>query len=247
MLGRAGNPPARRHPALTTTKNLEILAYEESPIGAICLRRRELLSKPGTVVTEITLDHMMLMSSWNSASEEALSRCALELHPGRELRTLIGGLGLGCTAHALLRSDRVAELEVVEMLPQVIEWLAQGLVPLSDALNGDTRLTVNEGDVYAKLAKPPEHQHDLILVDVDHSPDEPLAEANASFYTEAGLTRAKQHLTPDGLLGVWSYSDSPPFVEALGRVFREVRVETESFYNPMVGEEETNWLFYARD
>ena len=32
--------------------NLEVLAYEESPMGMIRLQRRELLSEPGTVVTE---------------------------------------------------------------------------------------------------------------------------------------------------------------------------------------------------
>ena len=35
--------------------NIEILAYEPSRLGMLCLRRRELLSEPGTIVTEITL------------------------------------------------------------------------------------------------------------------------------------------------------------------------------------------------
>lgn len=230
-----------------TTTNLEILAYEECSIGMICLRRRELLSEPGTVVTEITLDHMLLMSSCNSTSEEAFSRSALELHAGRDLRVLVGGLGLGCTAHALLHSDRVADVEVVELLPQVIDWLDRGLVPLAGALRGDARFAVTEGDVYARLAQPPERQHDLVLVDVDHSPDEPLAEGNDAFYTDAGLARAKEHLAPDGVLGVWSYAESAPFAEALGRVFREVRVEAVTFDNRLADEEETNWLFFARD
>ena len=34
--------------------NLEILAHELSPLGLLCLRRRELLSEPGTIVTEVT-------------------------------------------------------------------------------------------------------------------------------------------------------------------------------------------------
>ena len=230
-----------------TTKNFEVLAYEESPIGMIWLRRRELLSEPGIVVTEIMLDHMLLMSSRNSASEEALSRRALELHPGRDLRVLVGGLGLGSTALALLRSDRVAKVDVVEFLPQVIDWLDRGLVPLAGALRGDARFAVSEGDVYARLAQPPERHHDLVLVDVDHSPDEPLGDGNDAFYTDAGLARAKQHLAPDGVLGVWSYAESAPFAEALGRVFREVRVEAVTFDNRLTNEEETNWLFFAWD
>ncbi|MDP7206617.1 MAG: hypothetical protein QGH11_13660, partial [Pirellulaceae bacterium] len=64
--------------------NLEILAYEESPLGMLCLRRRELLSDPGTIVTEVTLNHEFLMSSLYTDSEEALSRIALEIHEGED-------------------------------------------------------------------------------------------------------------------------------------------------------------------
>ena len=39
---------------------LEILAYEETPLGPLCLRRRELLSQPNTFVNEVTLNHEFL-------------------------------------------------------------------------------------------------------------------------------------------------------------------------------------------
>jgi len=230
-----------------TTTNLEVLAYEEAPIGHICLRRRELLAEPGTLITEITLDHMMLMSSCNSASERALAASALDLHDADDLAVLVGGLGLGCTAHEALRSDRVARLEVVEFLPQVIDWLDRDLLPLADELKGDARFTVNEGDIYARLAGEPQQCFDLILVDVDHSPDETLGSDNDAFYTEAGLARAKQHLAPRGVLGVWSYAESVPFADALGRAFAEVRIEQSTFENRLTEELETNWLFFARD
>jgi spermidine synthase len=227
--------------------NLDVLAYEESPIGMICLRRRELLSDPGTIVTEITLDHELLMSSHHTESEVALSRCALERHTGNALRVLIGGLGLGYTAHEVLRSERVASVEVVELLPQVVAWLRDGLVPLSGELNADARLTVIEADVYAMLAATPETHYDLILIDVDHSPDERLGEHNEGFYSEAGLRLAREHLAPGGLLGVWSYAESSPFVEAMRSVFERVDVEPVSFFNDFTSEPETNWLFLARD
>jgi hypothetical protein len=76
------------------TSNVEFLAHEDTAIGTLMLRRRELLSKPGTVVTEITLDHEFLMSSYSNASERALSQVAREMHGGRELNVLVGGLGL---------------------------------------------------------------------------------------------------------------------------------------------------------
>jgi len=109
-----------------TPSNLEILAFESTPLGDLCLRRRELLSKPGTVITEITLDQELLMSSYNTASERALFGEALARHAGRGLRVLVGGLGLGYTASEALDSDRVTDVEVVELLPQVVRFLRDG-------------------------------------------------------------------------------------------------------------------------
>jgi spermidine synthase len=229
------------------TSNLDVLAYEETPLGMICLRRRELLSLPGTIVTEITLDHELLMSSYHTASERALASEALDRHPGCDLRVLIGGLGLGYTAHEVLRSPRVSHVEVIELLPQVIDWMARGLVPLSGELAEEPRLHVTRGDVYALLAAAPEVTFDLIVIDVDHSPDEWLAEDDAGFYSEGGLRRAGRHLAPGGLLGVWSYAESSPFAAALRGAFGRVEVERVRFENRLTDETETNWLFLARD
>lgn len=230
-----------------TPSNLQILAYEDSPLGPLCLRRRELLSAPGVVVTEVTLNHAFLMSSYNTASEQALARVALEMHAGTGLRVLVGGLGLGYTAHAALASERVAAVEVVEFLPQVVEWLQSDLVPLSAALKADARFGTVLGDVYARLAaEPGDARFDLVLIDVDHAPDDPLSRTSDSFYSEEGLRRAARHLAPGGVLGVWSYAESSPFAAALRASFAEVRVEPVTFFNRMIDEETTDWLFFAR-
>jgi spermidine synthase len=226
--------------------DFEILAYEPSALGMICLRQRGIASDPGAVVTEITLDHQFLMSSHNTASERALARIGLEMTRGDDLRVLVGGLGLGYTAREVLRSERVERVEVVEFLPPVIDWLERGLFPLAGELRADPRVAVSQGDVYRRLASPPEEQHALILVDVDHSPDEPLGAESAAFYGEAGLAQARRHLATGGVLGVWSYAESPSFAAALRRVFSEVRVLPLHFDNPVLGDAETNWLFFAR-
>jgi spermidine synthase len=225
----------------------EILAYEPTPLGVLCLRRRDLLCEPGTIVTEVTLNNEFLMSSYLTASERALSQVALEMHAGAELRTLVGGLGLGYTAHAALDSERVSECEVVEFLPEVIDWLKEGLVPLSDELNAEPRLKITHGDVYQKLLDPADSKYDLILIDVDHSPDENLGSANGRFYTAEGLELAKSHLADNGILGVWSYAESSPFVDALHNVFQEVRIEPVTVFNKLIKEDQTDWLFFARD
>lgn len=225
----------------------EILAAEATPIGMICLRQREIAAAPGTFATEITLDHQFLMSSENTASERELTARALALHPGDALRVLVGGLGLGYTAHEALRSPRVARVEVVEFLPPVIEWMQRGLVPLASELAADPRLEIREGDVYGRLAAPPARPYDLILIDVDHSPAEPLGPASSAFYGREGLAAARRHLAPGGVLAVWSYAENSPFAAALRDVFADVRVESVDFENVVVGDGETNWLFLARD
>jgi spermidine synthase len=224
----------------------EILAYEQTPLGILCLRKRELLSQPGTVVYEVTLDNEFLMSSFYTVSERELSARALAMHGGEGLRVMVGGLGLGYTAAEILGSERVADVEVVEYLPQVIGWLEQGLFPLADTLRADGRLTVVADDVYARLLAPPNQRYDLILIDVDHSPDEILAGANAEFYTERGLRAAQQHLADGGVLGVWSSAESSSFATRFNALFRDVQVLPISFHNALVDETTTDWLFLGR-
>jgi len=226
--------------------NLEILAYEDSPLGILCLRRREPLSMPGTVVTEVTVNHEFLMSSLYTASETALSTLALEMHQGEALRVLVGGLGLGYTAQAVLESPRVVEVVAVELLPQVVGWLEDDLIPLSAELKGDPRFRTEIGDFFARLAGSPVERFDLILADIDHAPDQNLSGANLPFYTLEGLERARTHLAPGGLLAVWSSADSAAFRKALEGVFNEVRVEPITFLNELVDEETTDWIFLAR-
>lgn len=226
--------------------DFEIVASEPSPIGMICLRRRPSASEPDGFVTEITLDHRFLMSSVVTDSERALAAHAFAMHEGRDLRVLVGGLGLGYTAREALRCDRVARVDVIEFLPPVMDWMARGLVPLAAELQADPRFAVIHGDVYQRLASPPDRLYDVILIDVDNSPEEQLGDANDSFYTETGLAAAKLHLAEGGVLGVWSYADSATFEQSLGRVFRGVRVQPVSFENTVIGDIETNWLFFAR-
>ena len=226
--------------------NLEILAYEETPLGILCLRRRELLSMPGKIVTEITLDNAFLMSSLHTDSERALASVAAEMHGGSDLRILVGGLGLGYTVDAILGFDQVRSVEVIEFLPQVISWLEDGLVPLSEKLNGDERLKIVEGDCFARMWETPTGLYDLILIDIDHSPDDRLGSVDQRFYSEEGLKHARGHLVQGGILGIWSYEESSPLSEALEATFGEVRIEPVTHENILIDETHTDWLFFAR-
>ena len=198
-------------------------------------------------MTEVLLEGALLMSSANTVSERALTTSALALHAGAGgLRVLVGGLGLGYTAHAALQSGRVAALTVVDRLPQVGEWLRAGRLPLSAALADDERLTLVEADVYGSLLGPaPERPWDLILIDVDHAPRDRLDEASAPFYSAAGQRHVAQHLAPGGVLAVWSAEPDDAFARALAEVYAHVEVEHVPWTCPDLGDME-DVLFLAR-
>ncbi|MEO8698962.1 MAG: spermidine synthase [Kofleriaceae bacterium] len=223
--------------------DFEVIDHAESPIGVIILRRRH---PPDEHVLQLTLEHQFLMSSAVTVSERELATRAVAMHGGANLDVMVGGLGLGYTCKAALDSDRVARVEVVELVAGVISWIERGVVPLGKELMADPRFHTTQDDVYARLRRPPIKKHDLVLIDVDHSPDSRLDESSDSFYAHAGLVLAKQHLEPGGVFGVWSTSESPAFEAELRQTFAEVRAEPIDFFNETVGEPETNWLFLAR-
>lgn len=234
--------------------NIEVLAHEETPLGLLLLRRRELLGDPGTFVTEITLNHEFLMSSLHTASERALAGAALAMlrEGGGEAdaaRVLVGGLGLGYTAQAALAERGVERVAVIELLEPVAHWLADGLIPLSGELNADPRFEVRLGDAYAHLLAPPagEERFEAILIDIDHSPDDRLGRASDRFYTRDGLAAAKAHLAPGGVLAVWSYEEDSPFADAMRDSFEETRFVPVTFENVLIDEEQTDWVFLGRD
>jgi spermidine synthase len=223
----------------------ELVDSRVTPIGVLELRRRELPAKPGMIVTEITINDEMLMSSLSTVSESALSSSALAMHPGSDgLRVLVGGLGLGYTAHVALADPRVAHVRVVDRLPAVIGWMRLGLLPLSDELNGDPRVEISEGDVYAELLGPGREAYDLLLIDVDHSPTEPLDPASEPFYTWQGQRQVIEHLAPDGVLGVWSSEDDHYFAAVLDEVYPEARRERIRWVNELIDEEEIEEIIF---
>lgn len=224
--------------------NLEILAYEDTPLGPLCLRRRLTLQEPRRWVTEVTLNHEFLMSSLHTDSERALATLAIERLAGDDLRILVGGLGLGYTAAAALDSSRAAAVEVIEFLPPVIEWLNNDLIPLSQPLKLDSRISIVLGDIYQRLLKDVDvPQWDGILIDVDHSPEDHLSSINRTFYSEDGLKSASKHLRPGGVLALWSYEGNTDLERAMGSVFSRVDVLPIKYDNEHVHESFTDWLF----
>jgi spermidine synthase len=188
----------------------EELDYRPTPIGALSLRRRRELSL-GVDVFEIKLGDQYLMSSLFTASEIALARLGLAELSGPGLDVVVGGLGLGYTAQAVLEHEAVKSLLVVEALNAVIDWHETGLLPLGSALTKDPRCRFVLGDLFALAASKegfdpdvPARRFDAILIDIDHTPDFVLDPQNAAFYRPEGLKRLAAHLHLGGVFGLWS-------------------------------------------
>src|SRR5476651_1096540 len=188
----------------------EELDHRDTPIGALSLRRRRDL-RTGADIFEIKLGDEFLMSSLFTASEIALAQLGLAALSGAKLDVVVGGLGLGYTAQAVLAHKNVASLVVVDALEAVIDWHARGLVPLGHELTADPRCRMVHGDFFALAASragfdpaTPGRKFDAVLVDIDHSPEALLDAGNAGFYSEDGLTQLATHLRPGGVFGLWS-------------------------------------------
>ena len=117
---------------------IEELAFAESPIGEISLRKR-LDAVLGVEIFEVKLGDEFLMSSAFTAGEIALADLALKETLAPELHVVVGGLGLGYTARAALQDSRVTSLTIIEALSPVIDWHQRHLVPLGSQLSADSR------------------------------------------------------------------------------------------------------------
>lgn len=157
-----------------------------------------------------------LMNSRVHGSEDALAELACARLADRPApRVLIGGLGIGFTLAAALRSlGPDAEVVVAELIPAVVEWNRGPLGVHAGHPLRDSRVTVFEGDV-AKAIKGATSAYDAILLDVDNGPEGLTHKNNDWLYGRSGLTAAFRALRPDGVLAVWSAGPEPEFAERL--------------------------------
>jgi spermidine synthase len=194
--------------------NFEELDFRPTPMGVLSLRRRRSLSS-GLDIFEIKLGDEFLMSSQFTTAEIELARLGLAALARADLDVVVGGLGLGYTAQAVLENSSVRSLIVVDALAEVIEWHQQGLLPLGKQLTGDPRCRLVKGDFFAMShsadgfdAGQPARRFDAVLVDIDHSPKNLLHPRHAALYQPDGLARLASHLNPGGVFALWS--NDPP-------------------------------------
>ncbi len=229
----------------------EELDWCQTRMGAISLRRRlDPLLKVD--VYEVKLDDEFLMSSLFTVAEVELARLALAAARAGRVDVVVGGLGLGYTARAVLADPRVHSLTVVEALDEVIGWHRRGLLPFAAPLTADPRSRLVCGDFFAMAAgsgfipAATGRRFHVIAVDIDHSPRHVLHAEHRAFYTTEGLALLSRHLHPGGVFALWS--NDPPdeqFTATLGRVFATGTAHVVTFPNPVRGGESSNTVYLA--
>lgn len=192
---------------------IETLGRAEGPRGEVVLRRRT--TDDGGTHLELVVDGVFAMDDVDTTTECALATEALRRLPGRDLRVLVGGLGLGWTAATALAEPRVGTVEVAELHAPLVRWAEAGRLPALP--RGDPRLRVRTGDVADVLA---EHDGwwDAVLLDVDNGPGFLVHRSNDALYRPAGLAAAVAALRPSGVLAIWSSTPAPRLRESLARL-----------------------------
>jgi hypothetical protein len=228
----------------------EELDFRPTPIGVLSLRRRRSLTS-GLDIYEIKLGDAFLMSSAFTVAEIELARLGLAALERTDLDVVVGGLGLGYTALAVLENPHLRSLIVVDALAEVIEWHQQGLLPLGKQLTDDQRCRLVHGDFFAMSdsangfdSKAPGRRVDAVLVDIDHSPQNLLHPRHAALYAPAGLARLAGHLNPGGVFALWS-NDAPDqaFERALAGAFATSAAHVVTFDNASGQPDASNTIY----
>jgi spermidine synthase len=230
----------------------EELDFRPTPLGVLSLRRRRSLTT-GLDVYEIKLGDEFLMSSAFTVAEIELARLGLAALERTDLDVVVGGLGLGYTALAVLENPGVRSLIVVDALAEVIEWHQQGLLPLGKQLTGDPRCRLANADFFAMAhsadgfdSGAPGRRFDAVLVDIDHSPRNLLHPRHAALYAPAGLKGLAEHLNPGGVFALWSNDPpDPEFERALAGAFANSAAHVVTFDNASGHPDASNTIYIA--
>jgi spermidine synthase len=233
----------------------EELDYQQTPLGEISLRRRAEPRLDGKILYEVKLGDEFLMSSLFTEAEIQLAKLGLAALNGSDFEIVVGGLGLGYTAAAVLENPGVRSLRVIDVMEPVIDWHRRGLVPLGKNLVSDPRCMLVHADFFELASSSsgsfdpsdPEQRVHAVLLDIDHSPGHWLNPGNSAFYTAQGLQSLADKLHREGIFGLWS--NDPPdskFTELLDSIFESSEAQIVSFENPYTRGESTNTVYLAR-
>ncbi len=221
------------------------VARAESERGEVVLRERHDPDHGDEAPTalELRVNGVFVMDTLETSTEQELARVALA-HVEDPAVVLVGGLGLGFTAHALLADPRVERVVVAEVEDALVRWMRDGTVPHGPSYLADARLEVLVADIRLAVVEAGDASYDLVLLDVDNGPGFLVYDENAAVYEQEFLRQVARTLRPGGALLVWSAAEAPDLRASMEQVFGavaplpyDVRLQSRA---------EQYWLYLSR-
>lgn len=170
----------------------------------------------------LKIDGVPLMSTIASSSEQQMAEIGCGTEQTKS-HVLIGGLGFGFTLRRVLELVTPdARVEVAELLPEIVSWNREFLTEVNGLLLDEPRVSVQLRDVFEMIGHCGEDRYDVILLDVDNSPDPLVQKGNARLYARKGLELIKSALAPRGRVVFWSANQDKKFADSLRAVFSNV-------------------------
>jgi len=217
------------------------VARAQTPRGEIVLRERRDPDCPA--VLELRVNGVFVMDTLETGSEKELALAALA-HVDRPRAVLIGGLGLGFTAHEVLADKRVERVVVVEIEDDLVRWMRDGTVPHGPSYLADERLTVVTADIGLVMAEATAGSYDLVLLDVDNGPAQLVHAQNEAVYRADFLRQVHDALRTGGVVAFWSAAESDPLQDALADVFGNATAVPHEV--SLQGRDVRYWLYLSR-
>jgi spermidine synthase len=180
----------------------------------------ELYRKDGIFL--IRANGFELMNGICHDSETALGLAAARLAPSSKPRILLGGLGLGYTAAALVRALGTAgTITVAELSAAVIDWFHRH-VRHSVLPDIPGNLVIVHADIADLLAA---DRYDLVVLDIDNGPEPLVTAKNGALYSAEGLRPLHRCLSENGVALLWSGFQSAAFAARAEQAGFRVRCE----------------------
>jgi spermidine synthase len=193
----------------------------------MALRRR--VEFDGRAVFELIVNGTFLVDTAQMSTETQLADAVRDRHAAPR-RVLVGGLGLGVTARALLADVRVEQLVIVEIEPLLVDWLWSGLVPGAQLMLEDPRVEIRTADVIDVLRRAADRSFEAVVLDVDNGPGFLVHPRNTALYERVAMTDAARVLTPDGVVAIWSADPWPELGLMLATVFGHYEAITQTVF-----------------
>jgi spermidine synthase len=204
-----------------------ILSRVTTPHGELQLQRWSEPDEKGQQVYEVIFNGVFLMATYNELSERALSTLAIEplASSRRDLRVLIGGLGIGYSLRAALDYDSVQAVDVVEIEKHIIRWSKGVFSKQNYHACSDSRVRLIHMDL-ADYITHTDKTYDAIILDVDNGPTWLALENNQRLYEKPALGKFRALLRDGGVFTVWAAHQCMPFQNRLEQVFGRAELTT---------------------